>query len=320
MSWRFVVRRLLQAIPTIAVVLALGFLLVHLAPGDPVLVLAGEHGDAEYYRFMRHRFGLDRPLPVQFAAFVVRLAHGDLGYSYVYGRDTTAVILERVPATLLLTGTSLALALTVSIPLGTLAALHPHGRRDTGISVLALTLHSTPVFWLGQLAILVFAVHLHLLPVQGMTSAVLSGRGLHAADVLRHLALPALVLAAQEIAVLTRLTRAAMLDVLPLDHVRTARAKGASAARTVVRHALPRALLPLVSVVGTRVGHLVAGAAVVEIVFGWPGIGRLLLASLQSRDAPILLALFLLVSGAIVVSNLISDILHARLDPRIRVR
>ena len=320
-SARFVGGRLLQVVPTMAAILIVGFVLIHLAPGDPVLALAGEHGDAAYYAFMRERFGLDQPLPRQLATYLGRVVRGDLGFSYVYGRGTLGVIMERVPATLLLSGTALVLSLLVAIPLGALAASRPHGARDMGISALALALYSTPAFWIGQMAILALALGLGIFPVQGMTSAGQPPGGwLHVWDVARHLALPAVVLASQEIAVLVRVTRSTLLDELPRDHIRTARAKGLSARQALVRHALPRALLPIVTVVGARVGHLVAGAAVVEIIFGWPGMGRLLLGSLQSRDTPILLGLFLVVSLSVVLANLLSDLAHAAIDPRIRVR
>lgn len=321
MNARFVAGRLLQVVPTVLAILLVSFLLVHLAPGDPVLALAGEHGDAAYYAFMRARFGLDQSVPRQLVTYLGRVAAGDLGFSYVYGRATLAVILERAPATLLLTGTALSLSLVAAIPLGALAAARPHGARDIGITAAALGLYSTPAFWVGQLAILVLSLRLGVFPVQGMTSAGGAAAGWpHAWDVARHLALPALVLASQEVAVLVRLTRSTLLDELPRDHIRTARAKGLSAARALVRHALPRALLPVVTVVGARVGHLIAGAAVVEIIFGWPGMGRLLLASLQSRDTPVLLGLFLVVSFTVVLANLLSDLLYAAIDPRVRVR
>ena len=321
MSGRFVAGRLVQLLPTTFAVLLVAFTLVHLAPGDPVMALAGEHGDAAYYAFMRHRFGLDQPLPRQFLTYLARVAHGDLGYSYVYGRATLGVIAERIPATLLLTGTALVLSLLVAIPLGAAAASRPHGARDTALGAVALSLYSTPVFWAGQLAILAFSLRLGILPVQGMTSAGDGGAGLwHVVDIGRHLVLPAITLALQEVALFMRLTRSTLLDELPRDHIRTARAKGLSERQALLRHALPRALLPLVTVVGARVGHLIAGATVVEIIFGWPGMGRLLLASLQTRDTPILLGLFILVSVTVVVANLLADIAHASLDPRIRVR
>ena len=317
---RYVARRLVQLVPTVMAVLAIGFLLLRLAPGDPVLAIAGEHGDAAYYAFMRHRFGLDQPLPRQFATYIGRVLHGDLGFSYVYGRATLGVIMERMPATLLLTGTALVLSLAVAIPLGALAASQPHGVRDTGISALALTLYSAPAFWIGQLSILALSLRFGILPVQGMTSAERHVGALpYAWDVLRHLVLPAAVLAAQEVAVLVRITRIALLDELSRDHLRTAYAKGLSRRRALIRHALPRALLPVVTIVGARVGHLLAGAAIVEIIFGWPGMGRLLLGALQSRDTPILLGLFLVVSFSVVLANLVSDLTYAAIDPRIRV-
>lgn len=317
---RYVSRRLVQLVPTVVAVLAIGFLLIHLAPGDPVLALAGEHGDAAYYAFMRHRFGLDQSLPRQFVTYLGRVMHGDLGFSYVYGRATLGVIMERIPATLLLTGTALVFSLAVAIPLGAMAASKPLGVRDAGISALALTLYSAPAFWIGQLAILALSLRLGILPVQGMTSAEPhTGTWSYAWDVLRHLVLPATVLAAQEVAVLVRITRTALLDELSRDHLRTAYAKGLSRRRALLRHALPRALLPVVTIVGARVGHLLAGAAIVEIIFGWPGMGRLLLGALQSRDTPVLLGLFLVVSFSVVLANLVSDLAYAAIDPRIRV-
>ena len=316
----YVGRRLLQLVPTVLAILGIGFVLMRLAPGDPVLAIAGEHGDAAYYAFMRHRFGLDQPLSLQFTSYIGHVMRGDLGFSYVYGRATLGVILERVPATLLLTGTALVLSIVVAIPLGAVAASHAHSARDAGISALALTLYSAPAFWIGQLAILAVSLRLGLLPVQGMVSGEgAAGGWARGWDVLRHLVLPAAVLAAQEVAVLVRITRTALLDELSRDHLRTAYAKGLGRSHALLKHALPRALLPVVTIVGARVGHLLAGAAVVEIIFGWPGMGRLLLGALQSRDTPILLGLFLVVSFSVVLANLVSDLAYAALDPRIRV-
>lgn len=321
MTGSFLLRRLLQAVPTVLGILVISFLLIHLAPGDPVLALAGENGDAAYYAFMRERFGLDQPVMQQLVTYVSRVASGDLGVSYVHGRSTVSVILERAPATLLLTSTALAIAIIVSIPLGAISARKPHGARDIGISATAIALYSAPSFWVAQLAIVLIAVNLGLLPVQGMTEAGAGGRGFaHALDVLRHLALPALVLASNEIAVLVRLTRGGLIDELANDYVRTARAKGASETSVLFRHAMPRALLPAITVIGARVGHLIAGAVIVEIVFGWPGIGRLLITALQTRDTPILLGLFIMISMTVVAANLVTDIVLAAIDPRIRAR
>lgn len=313
-------RRLLQVVPTVIGIVLVGFLLIHLAPGDPVLALAGEHGDAEYYEFMRQRFGLDEPLPEQLITYFGRVAAGDLGVSYVHGRGTAQVIMERVPATLLLTGTALFLAVIVSVPLGAIAARNAHGTKDIGINASVLVFFSAPVFWMGQLAILALALKLGVLPVQGMASAGSAATGWpYIVDVLRHLALPALVLASQELAVLVRLTRSGLIDELARDHIRTARAKGISESVVLVRHAMPRALMPVITVIGARAGQLIAGAVVVEIVFGWPGIGRLLLTSLQTRDTPLLLALFIAISFAVTLANLVTDLVHSSVDPRVRL-
>ncbi|MDQ3698593.1 MAG: ABC transporter permease [Gemmatimonadota bacterium] len=321
MSFGFVLRRLLQVVPVLIVIVLIDFLLIHLAPGDPVVALAGEHGDAEYYAFMRDRFGLDEPLPRQLATYFMRVATGDFGHSYVYGRGTFEVIMERVPATLLLTGAALLLAVVVAIPLAALAARRPHGARDVGISAVALGLYSAPAFWLAQLMILVVALQLGLAPVQGMSTAGSdAGGAAHVLDVMRHLALPAIVLASQELAVLVRLSRSSLIDEIARDHVRTARAKGVSERAVLLRHALPSAMLPAITVIGARAGHLLAGAVVVEVVFGWPGTGRLLLAALQTRDTPVLLGLFIVISCTVVVVNLLTDLAYAAIDPRIRLR
>lgn len=318
MTGRFVALRLLQLIPTTAGIVLAGFLLVHAAPGDPVLALAGEHGDAEYYAFIRERFGLDQPLPRQLATYAVRVAQGDFSYSYTHGRNVMSLIVDRAPATLLLTGSALLLAIAVAIPLSAIAAHRAHGPRDVWITVAAIALASAPVFWVGQLAVLAFAVGLQWFPVQGMTSA--AAGAVSAADVLWHLALPAMVLATPEVAVLFRVTRSGLVAELARDHVRTARAKGVHEREVVFRHAMPRALVPTISLVGVRAGQLVAGAIVVETVFGWPGIGRLLHSALHARDLPVLLGLFFVISFSVVLFNLAADLLHAALDPRVSLR
>lgn len=318
---RYTVRRLLQAIPTAVGILLIVFVLVHLAPGDPVLALAGEHGDAAYYEFMQHRFGLDRPLPERLGTFLLRLGTGDVGMSYVQGRPAMAVIAERVPATLLLTVTALVLSSLVGVLLGMYGAAREGKPADVLTTVASLGLYAAPVFWLGQMAILVLAFRFELFPLQGMRTAGSNAAGWAGAlDVARHLALPALVLAAQEVAAVARLTRGAMLEETGKDYVRTARAKGLGELVVLGRHALRRALLPVITVVGGRVGHLLGGAVIVEIVFGWPGLGRLMLTSLQARDTPILLGLFLLTALAVIAANLITDLAYGRLDPRVRYR
>lgn len=314
-------RRLFQVLPTVAGILLIGFLLVHLAPGDPVVALAGDSGDEAYYAFMRQKFGLDRPLLEQLVTYAGNLLRGDLGVSYIHGRPAFEVILERLPATLLLTSTALVASSLAGVVLGAYAASRAGGLRDLSINAAALGLYAAPVFWLAQLALLVLALRLGLFPVQGMTSpgADVSGLG-SLLDLARHLALPALVLAAQEVAVVARLTRTGVFEELRRDYVRTARAKGLPERRVLRKHALPRALLPVLTVIGGRVGHLVSGAIIVEVVFGWPGLGRLLLAAVQTRDTPILLGIFLLVAMSVVLTNLLTDLAYGWLDPRIRYR
>lgn len=318
---RYVGRRLAQVVPTCAGILLVGFLLIHLAPGDPVLALAGQNGDAAYYAFMRAKFGLDEPLPTQLAVYAGNVLQGDFGDSYVQGRPALAAVAERLPATVLLTGTAVVLSTAGGIALGVLAASRAHGVRDAAVGTLSLALHAAPVFWVGQLAVLTLALGLGAFPVQGMTSAREPATGWALVlDVAEHLVLPALVLAAAELAAIARLTRSGLVEELGRDHVRTARAKGVPEHLVLLRHGLRRALVPVVTVIGGRVGHLVSGAIVVEVVFGWPGIGQLLLSSMQNRDAPIVLAVFAVVALTVVAANLLTDLAYALVDPRIRFR
>ena len=318
MSTRYLLRRVAQVVPAVAGIVLLAFIVIHTAPGDPVLALAGEHGDAAYYAFMRQKFGLDRSLPEQLLAYASRLLHGDLGLSYVHGRPVIDVVIERLPATLLLTTTALTLSSVGGVALGVLAARRADGTTDLVLRAGALLGHAAPSFWLAQLAAITLALGTGLFPVQGFTDARQSWTGgRYLLDVLHHLVLPALVLAAGELALTTRLTRAGVLEGLATDYARTARAKGL-ADRAVVHHALRNAILPLVTVIAGRVGMIATGAVLVETVFAWPGLGQLLLSSIQTRDIPVLLGVFLLVSLVVITANLLTDLTYAWLDPRIR--
>jgi peptide/nickel transport system permease protein len=316
----FVVRRLAQVLPTVLAIVLAAFVLIHIAPGDPVLILAGDHGDQAYYAAMRERFGLDRSLPEQVIAYFGSVMRGDFGYSWILGREVSEVIAERFVPTLMLTGSALVLAIAAGIPLGIAAARNSGRLIDISTSLGSLLLYSTPVFLIAQVAMLWLSLSLGWFPIQGMTSvdSAAGGNG-YWLDVLRHLALPAAVLASQELAILTRLVRVGLLEELARDHVRTARAKGAGEASVLLRHAFPRAILPTVTVIGSRVAHLLAGAMIVEIIFGWPGMGRLLLGALQGRDAPLLLGIFFVISFSVVLANLVTDLVHAALDPRIEL-
>lgn len=241
--------------------------------------------------------------------------------SFVHGRPVTTVIAERLPATLLLTTAALLLSSVFGLLLGILSAVRRGRVVDASLNTLSLGLYAAPVFWLGQLAILGLALRMGWFPVQGMTSprATLEGWA-HVRDVAHHLILPAAVLASQQLAAVSRLTRAGLIEELESDHVRTARAKGASEPLVVLRHGLRRPLLPVVTVIGGRVGHLVAGTVIIETVFGWPGIGRLLLGAVTARDIPLVLGIFLMVGLTVVIANLLADLSYARLDPRVRYR
>lgn len=318
MSRRYALRRLALVPLAVAAILLLTFCLIHLAPGDPVVAVAGEHGDEGYYRYMRAKFGLDRPLHVQLAAYAGNVLRGDLGASFVHGRPVAEVIGERLPATLLLMLAALLLSTAAGVVLGTYAARRARQPAELLLRAGTLVAYAMPPFFSAQLALLVLAVGAGLFPVQGMVNARQPGAGAaHLADVLHHLVLPALVLAANELALVTRLVRTGLLETLGADFVRTARATGLSEPR-VIRHALRTTLLPLITVIGGRTAMLFTGAVLVEVVFAWPGLGRLLFTSLLARDYPVLLGLFLLVSLAVVLSNLLADVAYAWLDPRVR--
>jgi peptide/nickel transport system permease protein len=320
-SRRYALRRLLQVIPTLAVILATTFLLAHAVPGDPAEALAGDGADPIQIAAVREELGLDRPLVDQFLGYSGSVLSGDLGTSYVHRRPVAQLIRERIPATLLLTGTAMALSTVGGLAFGMIAARRPFGWVDLGVSTAALVGYALPVFWLAQLAVLAFALGLGVLPVQGMENAGLDLRGLdRVLDIARHLVLPSLVLAASEVALLTRMTRAGLLQEQGKGYIRTADAKGLERSQVLRRHALPNALLPVVTLLGTRVGFLISGAVLVENVFAWPGLGRLLVESAQSRDYSVVLGMVLLVTFALVVANLVTDLAYARIDPRIAYR
>jgi peptide/nickel transport system permease protein len=318
---RYVVRRLLQVLPAVASILIVTFAVVQAAPGDPVVAVAGESGNEEYYDFMREKFGLDRPVVEQFWTYATNVLRGDLGVSFVQGQEVVDLILERVPATLLLMGSALLVSTVGGIVLGALAARRPFGPFDLGVSTGALVGYALPSFWLAQLAMLTIAFRTGWFPIQGMTDARADYTGLaHYLDVARHLVLPSLVLAASEVALITRIARTGILAEMDSDYIKVAQAKGLSPTGALVHHALRNALLPVVTVVGTRIGFLFSGAVLVETVFGWPGLGRLVLSAAQTRDHPLLLGMVLLVAFSLVLSNLLTDLLYARVDPRIRYR
>ncbi len=298
-------KRLFAVLPVVFGVLLLTFLLVHLVPGDPVEVMLGESAATADRAALRAELGLDRPLPMQFIDYVGKLLHGDFGTSIHSHAPIAGLLAERLPATARLALLSLSMALVVGLPLGVAAALRQHRWPDRLAMISALTLSAMPHFWLGPLLMLVFSLWLGWLPVSGMETN---------ASIL----LPALTLACGLTAILTRMTRASLLEVLNEDFVRTARAKGLSETTVVLRHALRAALLPVLTIVGLQLGSLLAGAVITETVFGWEGIGRLLVESIEKRDYPVTQACVLVIALTYVLVNLATDLLYSRIDPRIR--
>lgn len=315
---RYAARRLGLAIPTAAAVVTLAFALIHIAPGDPVVALAGDGDDAAYYAETSARFGLDKPILNQFVSYVGRVVRGDLGTSYVQGQPVRSLIAERVPATLLLTGTALVLSTLAGILAATYSASRRNRPGDLIVNTLSVLVVATPTFLVGQLAILLLSLRFGWFPVQGMTNAREVNTGFAAfVDVAHHLVLPATILAAQEIGSVARVLRSGLITELESPHVLMARAKGLPERMILFRHALKRPLLPVLAVIGGRLGQLLSGTVIVEILFGWPGIGRLLLTAMQNRDIPVVLGVFLMTSVTVVVANLIIDLVSLRVDPRI---
>lgn len=317
----YVAARVAAGVPLVAGVVTLVFVLVHAAPGDPTLALVGDFPVPDEYRAkIRETFGLDRPIAEQYVRYAWSLLGGDLGFSYAQRRPVLDVVLERAGATALLTGTALLVSTAAGVLLGALAARRPFSWLDHAIGGGSLVGFSVPVFWLGQIFILVFAVLLGWLPAQGMVSLRADPEGVgRMLDVAAHLILPATALGLRQVAMTARLVRASLLEVLSRDFIRSARAKGAGRARVLWGHALPNALLPVVTFVGYNLGFLLAGSALVETVFGWPGLGRLLYDSVFTRDYPVLLGIFLTVSLTVVAANILTDLVYGYLDPRIRL-
>ncbi len=299
-------KRLLAILPVVLGVLLLTFLLVHLVPGDPVEVMLGESASTADRVALRSQLGLDLPLPVQFGHYLMQLAHADFGRSIHSQQPIAELLAQRLPATAVLALTALGLAVLIGLPLGILAAIQQGGWLDRWATGLSLMLSAMPHFWLGPMLMLLFAVWLGWLPVSGMQGAAT-------------IVLPALTLACGLAAILTRMTRASMLEVLHEDFVRTAHAKGMSQQQVVLRHALPAAILPVITVIGLQLGSLLAGAVITETVFGWQGIGRLLVESIEKRDYPVTQACVLVIALSYVLINLLTDLLYTQVDPRVRL-
>lgn len=318
----FLARRLLQGVATLLVIAVVNFVLIRMAPGDPAMVMAGEAGagDEQFLQQLRQRFDLDRPLPAQLASYLGHLLQGDLGDSYRQQQPVLDLIVERLPATLLLTGSALVISLLLGVSLGVWASARVGTWKDSAISALATLFYATPLYWLALLAVLVFALWLPWLPPYGQETVGAGYTGLdHLLDVARHLVLPTTVLAMFYMAIYARMTRAAMLEVAGQDFVRVARAKGLSPGRILRAHVLRNALLPVVTMAGLQAGAMVGGAVLIETVFAWPGIGRLLYDALAQRDYSLLLGTFLFTAALAVALNVLTDLVYTLVDPRIEL-
>lgn len=317
---RLVVRRILFAIPMVFAVVALTFFLIHLAPGDPALILAGEAPTPAFLDAVRVEYGLDKPLYQQFIAFAGKAVTGDFGQSLYYNQPVISVILDRVPASALLTLSALGIAAVIGVVMGVAAARRAGSRADAMISMIAMAGYSIPGFWIGQFLVLIFAVQLNLLPSGGMGAVGICFASVWAAlkDLAAHMVLPVMTQVIFLVTLTARFTRTAMIEALDQDFVTVALAKGAGPGRVVWHHAFRNAIAITITVIGLEFGAIIAGSLVIETVFSWPGLGRLFYDAIFRRDFPLLTGLLLFIATLVVLINVLTDVLCAALDPRLR--
>ena len=314
--------RIAWSVGLILAVVVMCFSLVHLAPGDAALVIAGDSGagDPELIEEIREDLGLDDSYLIQLSRYVGDVASGDLGTSYRFNEPVTSLIGDRIWPTILLVATALLFAIVIGVLVGVFTARRPESPVSHGVTVFSLVGYSMPVFWTGYLLIIAFASNVRWFPVAGMRDVRLEGNRLEEwLDVAHHLVLPALTLGLIYLAQYSRLSRASMLEVLQSDYVRTARAKGLAERKVVYKHALRNAVIPVITIAGLQFGALLSGALLVETVFNWPGLGRLAADSVFQRDAPVLLGVLICSAALVVVINILTDVVYRMIDPRIRV-
>lgn len=309
---QYVARRLLALVPTVLGVALLAFLLMHLTPGDPVQALVGEEASDEAIAAMRTKMGLDRPLPIQFGLFLLGLAQGDMGQSLRFADSVSTLIFERLPATMELAGVALVFSVSMAIPLGVVAAVRRYSLWDHFSIFAGLFGAAVPNFWMGILLMYFLGVELDLFPLTGRGGPLWTSGGWH------HIMLPALTLATGLMGSTTRLVRDSMLEILSMDYVRTARAKGLSERHVIYRHALKNAFIPIVTNLGLQLGFLLGGSVLVETVFVWPGVGRLAVQAITGKDFPLVQGVTLVVATTFVLVNTLVDLTYGLLDPRIR--
>jgi peptide/nickel transport system permease protein len=300
----YVARRLIQSIIVLVGAMVISFVVLRIVPGDPALLMLSDMATREEIEHMRRALGVDQPIWVQFGIYVQQILTGDFGMSYRRGTPALPLVLDYLPATIQLALAAFVITLVVAIPLGLLAAIRKNSWIDNVVSVIALVGQSVPVFWLGIMLILVISVKLRLLPTSGYGG-------------LRHLILPAITLASSQIALVARMTRSSMLEVIRQDYMRTARAKGLAERTVLMKHGLRNALAPVVTVLGLQVGTLLGGAIITETVFAWPGAGALLVNSIGYRDYPVVQVMVVISALIFVIINLLVDLLYVVLDPRV---
>ena len=315
----YMFRRALEGVPIFLCILILNFLLIHMAPGDPATYLAGQfEATQEFQEQLKREFGLDRPLYEQLGVYLIKVLRGDLGYSFRYRQGVRELVLSRLGNTLLLIGTGFIIAAVAGVLLGAIASQRAYSFGDHVATFLALGGYSMPVFWLGQILLISLSLGLGWFPAQGMTSLRLRATGFKAIlDTAHHLVLPATTYAVYHLTLIFRLTRSKMQEILKEDYIITARAKGLPERTVVYKHALRNALLPVVTVLGVNFGFMLAGSVLVETVFAWPGMGRLMYEGILSRDYPVLMGVFTVVTFMVIIANIITDIVYALIDPRV---
>lgn len=316
MKWKYIVKRLLMAIPTFLGITVLAYFILNLAPGTPLDAMLADPGitPAELER-KRISLGLNQPVYIQYFNWLKMLLQGDMGFSYSTQRPVAAMIIERLPATASLAGTSIVLSLFVAIPLGIFAASKPNSRRDYISGGVSLLMMATPNFFVGLVFIYFFAIVLKWLPSGGMYSS--AGGDKTMMDLARHMVMPCLVLSFQQIGNWVRHMRSGMLEVMQEDYIRTARSKGLRRWNVILKHGLKNALIPVITVVGMSIPSLVGGAVVTEQVFGWPGIGTLMVTAIQARDYPVIMGITVMIAAAVLLANILTDLAYGLLDPRI---
>lgn len=317
---RYILARLAWAAPIVLAIVIATFFIIHVVPGDPIQALVGDFPTPPgYIEKVRKDFGLDQPLTTQLWLYLSNLAQGNLGFSFSNRQPVLGLVLDRAQYTLLIMIPALTLAAMLGIAMALAAAPRAGGLFDSGITALSVAGFSIPIFWLGQILVIAFAIQLPWLPAQGMVSARQSLEGwAWMRDVLWHMVLPVFSITIFYVAIVSRVARASVLESLSQDFVLTARAKGLSRRTVLWQHVLPNAMIPVVTVIGYNFGHSLTGAILVETVFAWPGLGNLFITSIGNRDYPVLLGIFLVTAIAVVIANLITDILYALLDPRVR--